>query len=84
MMGAAMALASVASGKFLLANPNILVSLKNKPTENIHGFLLIPEAGGKVTDFNGNPWSWENCESLVYSNGLVHEEVLRIGGGVGD
>lgn len=39
------------------------------------GVLAAQEAGGRVTDFNGNPWTLEQTDLLV-SNGLVHEEIL--------
>jgi myo-inositol-1(or 4)-monophosphatase len=41
------------------------------------GVLLIREAGGTVTDFNGN----ENVlaeNGLVVSNGKVHQQILRV------
>lgn len=53
-------------------------SFNNKPWDNIPGTLIVEEAGGKVTDFYGRPWSLENCGSLVFSNGLLHNEILRL------
>ena len=41
------------------------------------GSLMISEAGGKVTDFQGNPFSIYSGQILC-SNGLIHEEMLRI------
>ncbi len=41
------------------------------------GILLVREAGGRVTDFDGGP----NCvsgEFVVASNGLIHDEMLRV------
>ena len=40
------------------------------------GALCVEEAGGKVTDFNGNPWTM-NQTDLVMTNGLVHDAVLE-------
>jgi myo-inositol-1(or 4)-monophosphatase len=40
------------------------------------GFLIVEEAGGKVTDFEGNPYSPYQPQ-IVASNGLVHDELLR-------
>lgn len=39
--------------------------------------LIIEEAGGKVTDFYGNPWTIEHKDAIM-TNGKIHEEVLRI------
>ncbi len=39
------------------------------------GVLIAREAGGKVSDFNGNPWTLEATD-LIVSNGLVHESIL--------
>ena len=40
------------------------------------GMLLIAEAGGKVTGLRGNPCSPSNG-SFVFSNGSIHNEILR-------
>ena len=39
------------------------------------GVLAAQEAGGRVTDFHGQPWTLEQTD-LIVSNGLVHDEVL--------
>ncbi|TSC59248.1 MAG: myo-inositol-1(or 4)-monophosphatase [Candidatus Peregrinibacteria bacterium Greene0416_19] len=39
--------------------------------------LLVEEAGGKVTDFEGNRWSLEP-QSLVATNGRMHLQALRM------
>lgn len=39
------------------------------------GFLLVEEAGGKVTDFYGNPYS-PYQRQLLATNGKIHEEML--------
>lgn len=39
------------------------------------GFLLVEEAGGKVTDFKGNEYS-PYQPHLVATNGLIHDELL--------
>ncbi len=38
---------------------------------------IIPEAGGKITDFKGNPWNLET-KQLLSTNGYLHDEVLTI------
>lgn len=41
------------------------------------GILIVEEAGGKVTDFNGNKIT-KDSKDIVVSNGLVHEEFLAL------
>ncbi len=53
-----------------------VLSLRNKPTDNLHGILLCEEAGGRVTDLEGNPPSLKNCADLVFSNGTLHASAL--------
>jgi myo-inositol-1(or 4)-monophosphatase len=40
------------------------------------GFLLVEEAGGKVTDFKGAAYSPYQPQ-LVATNGVIHNELLR-------
>ncbi|MEL7105737.1 MAG: inositol monophosphatase family protein [Pseudomonadota bacterium] len=40
------------------------------------GVICVEEAGGKVTDFNGNPWTM-NQTDLCMTNGLIHDQVLE-------
>ena len=41
------------------------------------GSLMVTEAGGKVTDFNGGDFSIYDDEILA-SNGWIHDEMLRV------
>ena len=41
------------------------------------GFLIVEEAGGKVTDFAGNPYSVYQPHILA-TNGMIHEEMLEL------
>jgi myo-inositol-1(or 4)-monophosphatase len=41
------------------------------------GFLMVQEAGGRVTDFKGNPYSPYQPHILA-TNGLIHDEMLDI------
>ena len=41
------------------------------------GFLIVEEAGGRVTDFAGNPYSPYQPHILA-TNGLIHEEMLAL------
>lgn len=40
------------------------------------GFLMVQEAGGKVTDFNGNTYS-PYQPAIIASNGCIHDELIR-------
>ncbi|MFH1783283.1 MAG: inositol monophosphatase [bacterium] len=40
------------------------------------GLLIVEEAGGRATDFNGHKWNL-NTRNYVASNGVVHKEVLE-------
>ena len=41
------------------------------------GWLLIEEAGGRVTDFSGQPWHMNpTVARMVATNGLIHDELL--------
>jgi 3'(2'), 5'-bisphosphate nucleotidase len=47
------------------------------------GFILVEEAGGKVTDINGNPLDFSQGKTLVKNKGIIatngklHEVVLE-------
>jgi len=69
---------SVASGGNHRHSADALISYKNKPWDNLPGCLLVEEASGKVTDYAGRPWSLENCSSLIFSNGRLHNEILAL------
>lgn len=51
-------------------------TLKISPWDVAAGALCVEEAGGKVTDFHGNPWNLAKTD-LVVSNGVIHDAVLR-------
>lgn len=69
---ATMMLASVAAGR---ADSVILTG--NKPWDVVAGALLVKQAGGRVTDYCGNPWDLKS-EDLVATNGLIHDELIQI------
>lgn len=50
---------------------------KIEPWDVAPGVLLVQEAGGKVTDFNGKPWQPETSD-LVFSNGRVHTAIISL------
>jgi len=67
-------LAYVACGRFE-AN----VTFMTKPWDVAAGILLIEEAGGKVTNFEGNKFDIEKKELyLTASNGKIHKELLEL------
>lgn len=46
------------------------------PWDVAAGYLIVEEAGGRVTNFEGKPYSVYDKETLA-TNGLIHEEMLR-------
>lgn len=69
---AALDLCYVASGRI-----DGFWELKLKPWDVAAGALIVAEAGGKVSDFSGNPLSIFGAETLA-SNGLLHREMAQI------
>lgn len=51
--------------------------MKLKPWDTAAAMLIIREAGGMVTDFNGGPFSMYSGETMA-SNGLIHNEMLNV------
>ena len=47
------------------------------PWDVAAGVLLVQEAGGKATDFDGKPWTPKKTDFVV-SNGKVHEELRQL------
>ncbi len=50
---------------------------KLNPWDVAVGQLLVSEAGGRVTGFDGEPYSLYN-HRIVASNGVVHDEILAL------
>lgn len=48
------------------------------PWDYAAGWLLVEEAGGKVTDWNGNPLDPTQGSQVVGTNGKVHEELISL------
>lgn len=69
---AALDLCYVAAGRF-----DGFWELKLHPWDVAAGTLMVEEAGGRVTDFSGNPASIYHRQILA-SNGRIHDEMLRI------
>lgn len=47
------------------------------PHDMVAGTIIIEEAGGRVTDETGQPWTTD-AEIIVASNGVIHDEVLGL------
>jgi myo-inositol-1(or 4)-monophosphatase len=48
-----------------------------EPWDVAPGVLLVQEAGGKISNFHGNPWQ-PRTSDLLFSNGNVHEKTLSL------
>mgnify|MGYP006277860373 CR=1 FL=1 len=48
-----------------------------KPWDTAAGWLIVEEAGGKVTDYSGNVFNIEKKEVLA-SNGLIHKQMSEV------
>ena len=51
--------------------------LKLSPWDTAAALLFVKEAGGKVTDFSGNPFN-PFMKECVASNGHIHDQILAI------
>jgi myo-inositol-1(or 4)-monophosphatase len=69
---AALDLCWVAAGRFDGFYEHVL-----QAWDSAAGFLMVQEAGGKVTDFEGNPYSVYQPQ-LLATNGKIHEEMLEL------
>lgn len=68
---AALDLCSVACGRF-----DGFWEFNLNPWDTAAGALIVEEAGGKVSRFDGSPFQLDSRETLA-SNGLVHEALLH-------
>jgi myo-inositol-1(or 4)-monophosphatase len=48
-----------------------------EPWDVAAGVLLVQEAGGSVSDFQGNPWQPQTSD-LLFSNEKLHENTLHL------
>jgi myo-inositol-1(or 4)-monophosphatase len=51
--------------------------MKLKPWDTAAGMLLVTEAGGRVSNFDGSPFAPSHLECLA-SNGLIHDAMIAI------
>jgi myo-inositol-1(or 4)-monophosphatase len=68
---AAMDLCWVAAGRF-----DGFYEHKLQAWDSAAGFLIVQEAGGRVSDFRGEPYSLYQPH-IVASNGKIHDELLK-------
>lgn len=68
---AALDLANVAAGRY-----DGFWEFNLNPWDTSAGTILVEEAGGRVTRFDGSPWLLDSRETLA-SNGLVHDELIK-------
>jgi myo-inositol-1(or 4)-monophosphatase len=54
-----------------------LYTFTKSPHDMVAGAIIIKEAGGRVSDENGNDWN-TNSNYIIASNKIVHNEVLNI------
>lgn len=69
---ASLDLAYTAAGRF-----DGFWEMKLKPWDVAAGILLVQEAGGQVTDFNGDAIALSQAEILA-TNGRIHEQMLAL------
>ena len=69
---ASLDLAYVAAGRF-----DGFWELKLKPWDTAAGWLLVTEAGGRVTDLAGAPYALSS-PNMLSSNGLIHSDMIRV------
>ena len=53
-----------------------VVEYEEKIWDCAAGLLLVQEAGGKITDFTGNPWDI-NTSHYIASNPMIHASILK-------
>lgn len=69
---ASLDLACVAAGRF-----DGFWEMMLKPWDTAAGMLLVSEAGGRISDFDGRPFDPFAPECLA-SNGLIHDEMIAV------
>ncbi|HEV8537764.1 MAG TPA: inositol monophosphatase family protein [Bacteroidota bacterium] len=72
MGSAAIDLAYVAAGRY-----DGFWEVALNPWDMAAGALLVIEAGGKITDFEGGPFS-VYTEEVVATNTHIHDEMIRV------
>lgn len=55
----------------------VFVSEKLKPWDYAAGVILIQEAGGEITQWNGEALGYFGSSTILATNGQIHEEAVR-------
>ncbi|MBI4262485.1 inositol monophosphatase family protein [Candidatus Uhrbacteria bacterium] len=66
----------VASGGEYPSGCSGLICFESSPWDTLPVALLIREAGGTISDFQGAPLTVRNYANLVMSNGQIHDQIL--------
>ena len=69
---AALDLCYVAMGRF-----DGFWEIKLHPWDTAAGALIVTRAGGRVSTFDGKPFSIY-CDNLIASNGLIHRQMMKV------
>lgn len=70
---AALDLAYVACGRV-----DAFFEYRISPWDGAAGYLLIKEAGGTMTDMDGNAYGFDSPRSVLASNGVCHTDAVKI------
>ena len=70
---AALSLAYVAAGRI-----ESYVASGQHPWDMAGGILIVEEAGGKVTDFEGHPYTMLGTREWLISNGALHDTLVDL------
>jgi myo-inositol-1(or 4)-monophosphatase len=73
-LGSAQMTLSLVAGGHLDAAVGVVAS---HPWDTVAGAHLIRQAGGRVTDLTGEPWTPQS-DGLVASNGRIHDSLLNL------
>jgi myo-inositol-1(or 4)-monophosphatase len=73
-LGSAQTTLSLVAGGHLDAAVGVVAS---RPWDTVAGVHLIRQAGGRVTDLTGEPWTPQS-DSLVASNGRIHDALIDL------
>ncbi|KKT83489.1 MAG: Acyl-CoA synthase [Candidatus Giovannonibacteria bacterium GW2011_GWC2_44_9] len=74
----AYSLTRLAAGGCWTRGVDIIIAEGAKQWESFAGELFVTEAGGKATDRRGRPLSLQNYSDLVFSNGVLHDQILAL------
>jgi fructose-1,6-bisphosphatase/inositol monophosphatase family enzyme len=56
---------------------DVSIGTRNTAWDYAPTALMVAEAGGRVTDLSGNPWTYDS-DGLIAANPALHEEIMEI------